>query len=399
VAPVSLGGRAPEQDVLRRYERDHAAADGRDMTPALGTRGEPGRWRRAAEGAAVALAGRRWSDSRWSFLYGQDTDYTSPEPETGDQVARAARRMRGSEQVPTAVQGPVMHPAVWTWEVPLYFWLGGIASGASFVALAADVAGDHASARTARRVALAGALPCAPLLILDLGRPLRFLHMLRIFKPRSPMSLGAWCLSAFSTTAGGAVGADLIGRGREARVLGAATALLGTYLGAYTGILLASTAVPVWARSRLFLPPIFVCTATATGAAATRLTLAATGVGVGNPTRTALGTIETTAMAMELGLSTLNERRLGRLGQPLQHGRPGRLFHVAKWCVRAGLALRFARKRGGPRVHHAASALYLLGGLAFRYAWVGAGRTSAGDDEAVARTARAKSSTVMREEA
>jgi hypothetical protein len=400
VAPVNEEGRAPEQDVLRRYARDHAAAgDGRDMTPALGTRGEPGRWRRAAEGAAVALAGKRWSDSRWSFLYGRDTAYSSEEPEAGDQVARAARRMREGEQVPTAVQGPVMHPAVWTWEVPLYFWFGGIASGASFVALAADVAGDDTSAATARKVALGAVIPCAPLLILDLGRPMRFLHMLRIFKPRSPMSMGAWCLAAFSSTAGAAVGADLIGRHREARALGVATAALGTYLGSYTGILLASTAVPVWARSRLFLPPIFVCTATATGAAATRLTLAATGAGVGHPTRTALGTIETGAMAMELGLSSLNERRLGRLGQPLKHGRPGTLFKVAKWCVRAGLALRFARKRGGPRVHHAASVLYLLGGLAFRYAWVGAGRTSAGDDEAVASTARAKSSTVRREAA
>jgi hypothetical protein len=365
----------------------------------VGTRGEPGRWRRAAEGAAVALAGKRWSDSRWSFLYGADTSYADREAESGDQVARAARRMREGETVPTAVQGPVMHPAVWTWEVPLYFWFGGIASGASFVALAADVAGDSSSARTARQVALAGVIPCAPLLVMDLGRPLRFLHMLRIFKPRSPMSMGAWCLAAFSSTAGAAVGADLVGLRREARALGAITALLGTYLGSYTGMLLASTAVPVWARSRLFLPPIFVCTATATGAAATRLTLAATGVGVGNPTRTALGTIETSAMALELGLSTLNERRLGRLGEPLEHGRPGKLFKVAKACVRAGLALRFARKRGGPRVHHAASVLYLLGGLAFRYAWVGAGRTSAGDDEAVARTARAKSSTVRHEEA
>jgi formate-dependent nitrite reductase membrane component NrfD len=102
-------------------------------------------------------------------------------------------------------------------------------------------------------VALAAALPSAPLLVLDLGRPLRFLHMLRIFKPRSPMSMGAWCLAAFSGAATLAVGADILGHGKPARALGAATVLLGTYLGSYTGVLLAATAVPVWARSRALL--------------------------------------------------------------------------------------------------------------------------------------------------
>ena len=175
------------------------------------------------------------------------------------------------------------------------------------------------------------------------------------------------------------------------------TAVLGTYLGSYTGALLASTAVPVWARSRLFLPPIFVCTAAATGAAANRLVLAATGTEVGHPARTALGTVETGAMATELVLSTLNEHRLGRFGEVLGEGRPGRLFKRAKWAVRVGLALRFARDRGGPWTHHVASVLYLLGGLSFRFAWVAAGRASANDDEAVARAARMKPADLGRE--
>jgi Polysulphide reductase, NrfD len=386
-------GRPPEQEILRRYER--AGGDPRTR-PAVGKRGEPASWRRAVEGAAVALAGRSWSDSRWSFIFKGDSTYAE-HTEAPGQVAQASRRMRSGEAVPSGIQGPVMHPAVWTWEVPAYFWLGGIATGSSFVALAADMAGDGRSAAIARRVTLAAVVPCAPLLILDLGRPMRFLNMLRIFKPRSPMSMGAWALSAFSSAAGGAVGADLIGRRREARALGAATALFGTYLGSYTGMLLASTAVPVWARSRLFLPPIFVATATATGAATNRLVLAAAGLPVGHPTRSALGTIETGAMALELGLSTLNEKRLGRLGEALEEGRPGRLFTLAKWGVRSGLALRLARGRGGPWVHHVASVLYILSGLAFRFAWVGAGRTSAADDEAVARAARTKTGGLSRE--
>jgi formate-dependent nitrite reductase membrane component NrfD len=371
---------------------------GRDMTPALGTRGEPGRWRRAVKGAAVELQRRAWGDARWSYLFGRDTRYRSPAADEW-QVAEAARRMRGGEEVPADVQGPVMHAAVWTWEIPLYFWLGGIASGSSFVALGAQLAGDEDTAVLARRVTLGAALPCAPLLVMDLGRPKRFLHMMRIFKPRSPMSMGAWCLAAFSSTAGASVAADLLGRRREARALTGATAALGTYLGSYTGALLASTAVPVWARSRLFLPPIFVCTAAATGASANRLVLAATGTQVGHPSRTALGTVETGAMASELVLSTLNARRLGRLGEALGTGRANKLFEFAKWSVRAGLALRFARKRGGPWTHHVASVLYLLGGLSFRFAWVEAGRHSAHDDEAVARMARVRGGGARRERA
>jgi len=381
--------------------REHAAGGSggaRDITPALGTRGEPGSYRRAVEGAAVSLARGRFGDARWSYLYGRETSYASEEP-SGGEVETAARRMRAGEELPDTVQGPVIKAAVWTWEVPLYFWLGGIATGSSFVALGCDAAGDPRSARVARMVTLAAAVPSAPLLVKDLGRPERFLNMLRIFKPRSPMSMGAWCLMGFSNLAGAAVAFDLLGRERTARGLGAGTAGLGLYLGSYAGVLLASTAVPVWARSRALLPPIFVATAVATGAAANHLVLAATGVPTGHPTRTALGRVEAGAMAAELLLSSLNERRLGGLAEPLDEGRPGRLFRFAKWSVRGGLALRLARKRGGPAVHHLASVLYLAAGLAFRYAWVGAGGTSAGDDEAVARAARVPAADIGTERA
>jgi formate-dependent nitrite reductase membrane component NrfD len=371
----------PEEAVL---EEQRGRIDGRDVTPAVGTRGEPGPYRRAVEGAKVALARPRWGDARWSYLFGPDTRYRSASAD----VAAAARAARGPDDPDIHVQGPMMKPAVWTWEVPLYFWLGGIAAGSSLIGLACDVADDHASAKVARKVALGAVMPGAPLLILDLGRPERFFNMLRIFKPRSPMSMGAWCLMGFSTVSGAAVAADLTGREKPARALGALMALFGTYLGSYTGALLAATAVPVWGRSRLFLGPIFVCTATATGAAANRLVLVAAGTPAGHPTRNALGVIETVAMSGELVLSTINERRLGRLARSLEAGRPGTLFQAAKWMVRAGLALHVGRRRGGPWVHHLASVLYLLAGLCFRFAWVGAGRTSAHDDEAVARMAR-----------
>jgi formate-dependent nitrite reductase membrane component NrfD len=261
------------------------------------------------------------------------------------------------------------------------------------VALACDLSSDHRSARVARAVSLAAILPCPPLLIADLGRPLRFLHMLRVFKPRSPMSMGAWALSAFSAGTAAAVAADLVMRDRAARRLGVLNALIGGYFGSYTGVLLASTAVPVWARSHLFLGPIFVSTGAATGAAACRLALVATGVPAGDPTRDGLARIETGAIATELILSQVNELRLGDLSDALERGTAGRWFSAAKWLVRLGLTLRLARRRGGARVHHVASVSYMAAALCFRYAWVTAGRASAGDDAAVARMARARATT------
>ena len=367
-------------------ERADAARSGvRDTTPALGTGGGPASWTRAEADSTVALSRPDWEDGRWSFLYGRDTAYLSPEAPAPGFVAAANRRGRAGS-TPPVVNGPVMRASVWTWEVPLYFWFGGMAAGSSFVALACDLAGDEHSARIARRVAVAALVPSPPLLIMDLGRPGRFYNMLRIFKPRSPMNTGAWCLSLFGGLATTAVGADLIGRERTAKAVGGVNALVGGYLGSYTGVLLAATAVPVWSRSRLFLGPIFVATGALTGAATMRLVLAAGGMEYDHPTREALGRVETGAMAAELLLSTLNEHRLGRLGSVLEEGRPGRLFSTAKWLARTGLTLRLAQR--SPRLQHVSSGCFLASALCFRYGWVGAGPPSAHDDEAVARNAR-----------
>jgi formate-dependent nitrite reductase membrane component NrfD len=399
---VSTNGRADGGAGGRRhdeFDKDRAAARAaseernaseraddasvRDTTPALGSPAAPASWERAEEGATVALHVGEWRDGRWSYLYGDDTSYGAT-PQNG--LPDGARHEPFDEE---RIGGPMIHSPVWTWEVPVYFWFGGMAAGSSFVALACDLAGDEKSARIARRVSLAVLMPSPPLLIADLGRPARFLNMLRIFKPRSPMSMGSWALMAFSTGSAAGVGLDLLGRHRAAKVAGFLNAVVGGYFGSYTGVLLASTAVPLWSRSRLFLGPIFVATGTATGAAATRLALVACGLPEGHPTRRALGTVETAAMAAELVLSEVNERRLGpELAAGLEHGRPGRQFTAAKWLVRSGLALQLVRSRAGRPAHDVASVQYLIAGLLFRLAWVGAGKASGEDDVAVARNAR-----------
>ncbi len=378
-------GPPPEKQILEIHLRE-----GRPK-PAVGERGGPASWERPPGEVEGFKPG--FEDGRWSFLYDEDTSYaplkgsdplspakteSSPHQKGSDPLSlvktESLTHQKGSDPL---VRGPMMNAPVWTWEVPVYFWLGGLAAGASFVATAADLSGDEESAVLLRRVALGAVVPCAPLLIADLGRPMRFLHMLRIFKPRSPMSMGAWCLFAFSNTAAGAVGADLLGRRREAKLLGGLTAFLGTYLGSYTGALLAATAVPVWGRSRAFLGPIFVCTAVGSGASVARIVLP------DGPTSAGATRIATGAMATELVISHLNELRLGELGEVLEQGRAGKLFRLAKTFTTAGLALRATRRRG-------ASPLFLAAALLFRFAWIDAGKASARDDEAVARTARGR---------
>src|SRR5436309_9617900 len=97
---------------------------------------------------------------------------------------------------------PVVKPPVWTWEIPLYFFFGGIAGMSAVIALAAVVFHHVDVARAAMWLAaIAGAIVSPILLIMDLGRPHLFLNMLRVFKHRSAMSMGAWILTTFGTSA------------------------------------------------------------------------------------------------------------------------------------------------------------------------------------------------------
>ena len=130
---------------MSEEERDMTAAIGEGASPDFGTR----------TGDAVPLQSDDWSDARWSYLYKSDTEYAAREvPETVAEAAVRARTGPLGEVAPGMMKAPV-----WTWEVPLYFWTGGIASGSAFVALACDLAGDHRSARIARLVALGALAP------------------------------------------------------------------------------------------------------------------------------------------------------------------------------------------------------------------------------------------------
>jgi hypothetical protein len=108
-------------------------------------------------------------------------------------------------QEPSYYDYPVLQRAVWHWAIIWYFFFGGLAAGCYVIASIAALFGsreDRVVTRTGYYLSLVALLPCPPLLIIDLGKPERFLHMLRVFKVKSPMSMGTWGVVSFSLFCG-----------------------------------------------------------------------------------------------------------------------------------------------------------------------------------------------------
>jgi len=278
---------------------------------------------------------------------------------------------------------PVLHAPVWKTEVPWYLFTGGLAGASSLLAAAGRLTGRPLLARTARRVALGGALASPALLISDLGRPSRFANMLRVVRPTSPMNTGAWLLSAYGPSAGAAAVLDGFG---VLPALGAAAdgaaALLGSLLTTYTGVLLADTAVPVWHEAHRDLPLVFAATAaTSAGAAAALLTPPGE---AGPARRLALAGI----VAEQAALQRM-ERRLGPLADPYRQGPAGRYHRLARWLGLAG-AVTLAGGNRRRAVSVGGAALLLASAVATRFAVFTAGRQSAHEPEATLAPQRAR---------
>jgi hypothetical protein len=274
---------------------------------------------------------------------------------------------------------PIVKAPVWTWEIPVYFFFGGMAGAAAPFALLSELRGDEALARRAWLVALAGVTASPPLLISDLGRPERFHRMLRVLKPTSPMSVGSWILGASSTAIAVATARSFLGWFPRLGRAAGATAVLGPALSTYTAVLVADTAIPAWHEARRELPFVF-----AAGAAMSAGSAVALVGGGGAAQRLAL-----VGAAGELAATTTMERRLGALGEPYREGEAGRFSRAAK-ALTAGGALVMAargRRRAGATV---GGALMLAGAMATRWSVYKAGFQSAADPKYVVDPQRAR---------
>jgi formate-dependent nitrite reductase membrane component NrfD len=271
---------------------------------------------------------------------------------------------------------PLLKPPVWTWEVPAYFFVGGAAGAAAVIAAVANVSGGRADlVRDARWIAAAGGAASPPLLIADLGRPERFLNMLRVFKLQSPMSVGAWTLLAFSNAAAAAAFADVVQRSSHGRVpvkiladaAGALSAASGLVLSTYTGVLIGATAIPAWSRNVGVLPIHFG--ASGVGTAVSILEL------MGHRDA-ALNRLAIGAAAIETLIGITLEGRGDPALASLKYGWSGTVTRTGG--VLSGpvpLALRLLARRS-PAARRVAAVSTIAGSLLTRIGWLAAGRAA-----------------------
>jgi hypothetical protein len=270
------------------------------------------------------------------------------------------RGRRGAEQmmVPDAEFSSyygrqVVKPAPWKNEIPTYLYAGGLAAGSAVLAAGAELTGRRTLQKRARITALAALGVSTGALIADLGKPSRFLNMLRTVKLTSPMSIGSWILAGFGGVTGAAAVSEiapaLLPKGsrlnRPLAVVGRGSSLasgvLAPPLAAYTAVLLSNTATPTWHESYKQLPFVFAGSALAAAGGAAMIL---------NPTNEA-GPARRMAVGgavLELVAAEVMHDSLGIVGEPLRQGRPGQLLEASRWLTLGGAAATLIGGRWRP---------------------------------------------------
>jgi formate-dependent nitrite reductase membrane component NrfD len=271
---------------------------------------------------------------------------------------RKARRRRGEKAMVsdaefTSYYGkPVLKPPTWKpLDIAGYFFLGGLAGAGSVFAAGAEITGRPRTARALKISSLVAVTGSLVALVHDLGRPDRFLNMLRVVKPTSPMSVGSWVLTAYAPVAGAAAVLDVTGWfPRLGRGLTAGAAALGPVVATYTAVLASDTAVPAWHGGYRELPFVFAGSATA---AASGVALIAAPARENAPARSA----GIAAAALEIAATKVMERRLGMVGETYHTGKAG-------WLMRAATALSAAGAAGAALLGGRSRTAAVLGGVA-----------------------------------
>lgn len=298
---------------------------------------------------------------------------------------------------------PMLKRPLWKWEIALYFFFEGVSSGAYLLGTLAETFGrkDYKNlVRASRYISLAALLPCPPLLIADLGKPQKFHHMLRVWKPKSPMNFGAWTLTAFSLPVGllalKQFLSDVSQRDESnensnvdlaSRAVGLAGVPLALIMASYPGVLLSTTSTPVWSRTR-FLGAVFAAGSLSNAAAA--LSLAEAFRGGNFDVSDKLKKIENLLTAAEAAALIVYIITSKGAAEPLTKGRYAKLFWlgavgtglVAPAAIRllsAEKSKKSKKKRAGKIIN---SILSLAGGLALKWAVTHAGRASAENPQA-----------------
>jgi hypothetical protein len=269
---------------------------------------------------------------------------------------------------------PIINPPVWEErDIAGYLFAGGLAGASSILSAGAELTGRPRMARRSKLCAAAALAASLVALVHDLGRPSRFLNMLRVFKPTSPMNVGSWLLGVYGPLNGIAVASDVLGVApRAGRAANVGAGVLGAGVAAYTSALIANTAVPAWHEGHRELPFVFVGSAASAGAGFALI--AAPHAESGPARRMAIA-----GAAGELVAELLMERRLGMVAEALHEGKAGRRLRAAKALTAAG-AVGTAAFSSRSRVAAAISGAALLAGSALtRFGLFEGGMASARD--------------------
>jgi Polysulphide reductase, NrfD len=301
---------------------------------------------------------------------------------------------REQSMVPEAEFGsyygrPILKEPTWKVpDVPGYLFLGGLAGSSASLAAMAALTGRPALARAGRLAAAASAAGSVGALVHDLGRPERFLNMLRVIKPTSPLSVGSWILAPFGVLSGLSAASEVTGMLPAAgRPAGLGAGLLGPALSTYTAVLLADTAVPSWHAAYPELPFLFAGSALTSGGALGMITTPAAQAGPAR--RAALA-----GAALELAAAQRIEHRLGLAGEPYRNGRAGSLLRTGRALTLAGAVLavtsRLRAAQGGRAAALLGGTAMLAAGLCTRFGVFAAGVTSARDPKYTVMLQRAQ---------
>jgi formate-dependent nitrite reductase membrane component NrfD len=277
---------------------------------------------------------------------------------------------------------PVVRPPVWTWEIPVYFFVGGLGGMSAVIALGAALFHHVDVARTALWVAAIASIISPALLILDLGRPRLFINMLRVFKPQSAMSMGVWILAGFGMcVVPGLIAFELhmvhVFTGRLDQVVGVAASLLmfgsaifGVLVATYTGVLIGATAIPAWFLHHLLLPIHFGTAGL--GSAAALLELFGHRIA-------SLKAIGFFAAAVETVLLIwLSVDKRGAADRAIHEHRSGWLIRIGEMLTGPlALVLRLIG------LIPLAAISFLLGSFVSRFGWIAVGKISGRDPESV----------------
>jgi formate-dependent nitrite reductase membrane component NrfD len=276
----------------------------------------------------------------------------------------------------------VLKEPTWTWEIPTYFFTGGVAGASSVLSLSAKLFGNEELSKRALYIGAAADVVNPMLLISDLGRPERFHHMLRVFKVTSPMNVGAWVLLVNGGASTTAAALELLGILKPLKLLAELVSFFfGPPLATYTGVLVADTAIPVWHEARQELPWLFGASAAASAGATACVFCSPASAGPAR--RLAVGGVVAEGIAMHA-----MQLRLGETAEVYHRGTAGTLSWAAKGLASAGallLARRGRRSRGAAVL---GGAMVCAGELCLRFAVHHAGKQSARDPKYVVKPQR-----------